>query len=207
MYLLSILVNLPIRMNFLNLTGYYIARGWAIWFVRRLVGIACCLGLMALLPIMSYNSSQLASGSPVKIASASLIPGSSVELEPAPQPAPAQTQLIPTATIKEFTRYRRTGNNYAYGHCTFYVSNRRPDVPAGWGHARSWYAGAQRSGYRTGTTPAVGAIAWTPFGWYGHVALVEQVQGDRVLISEMNFSGWNRISSRWVSSGEFKYIY
>ena len=66
---------------------------------------------------------------------------------------------------------------------------------------------AKAEGYLTGTIPAAGAIAWTPAGWYGHVAYVERVEGDRVLISEMNFAGWNRVSQRWVAPSAFQYIY
>jgi surface antigen len=196
---------------YLNLTGYYLARGWAIWLVRRIAGIACCLGLMAMLPIMSWNSSQLSTGAPVKVANVQANPGSAIDIEPAPAPPPAppaEQQLVSSSQpVNNFTRTRRRGNSYVYGHCTFYVAQRRADIPPFWGHARSWYSSAQRSGYRTGTVPAVGAVAWTPFGWYGHVALVEEVRGDQVLISEMNYVRWNAVNTRWVNASEFKYIY
>lgn len=98
-------------------------------------------------------------------------------------------------------------NGYSYGQCTYYVAGRRP-IPNGWGNARSWYYNAQFSGFRVGRMPAVGAVAWTSKGYYGHVALVEQVQGERVFVTEMNYGGWNRITSRWVHYTEFGgYIY
>lgn len=98
-------------------------------------------------------------------------------------------------------------NGYSYGYCTYYVAGRRY-VPGGWGDARNWYYNAQFAGYAVGRTPAVGAIAWTPAGYYGHVAYVEQVNGDQVLVSEMNYAGWNRITSRWVHYSSFGgYIY
>jgi surface antigen len=100
---------------------------------------------------------------------------------------------------------KRWYNGYAFGHCTYYVASRRP-VPPGWGHARNWYWAAQKSGYKVSAEPSAGAIAWTPRGWYGHVAYVEQVDGNRVLLAEMNYVGWNRISRRWVSAADFKYI-
>lgn len=105
-----------------------------------------------------------------------------------------------------------TSNNaYSYGQCTWYVAGRRA-VPGHWGNARNWYSNAQAAGWKVGTAPEVNAIAWTSAGWFGHVAYVEDVDGDRVLIAEMNNygvrgGGWNRVDRRWVNAGEFKYIY
>lgn len=104
-------------------------------------------------------------------------------------------------------RFTPRANGYSYGYCTYYVAGRRY-VPGGWGNARNWYYNAQFAGYAVGRTPAVGAIAWTPAGYYGHVAYVEQVNGDQILVSEMNYAGWNRITSRWVHYSNFGgYIY
>ncbi len=99
-----------------------------------------------------------------------------------------------------------TTGGYAYGQCTYYVAGRR-QVGLRWGNARTWMSAAQREGYLTGKIPVPGAVAWTPNGWYGHVAYVERVEGDQVLISEMNFAGWNRVSQRWVAASSFSYIY
>ena len=105
------------------------------------------------------------------------------------------------------SRFSFRANGYSFGYCTYYVAGRRP-IPNGWGDARNWYYNAQFSGFRVGRTPAVGAVAWTPRGYYGHVAYVEQVNGSQVLVSEMNYAGWNRVTSRWVHYSEFGgYIY
>jgi surface antigen len=41
-----------------------------------------------------------------------------------------------------------------------------------------------------------------------HVVFVEAVHGDgTVTVSEMNWNGWNVVSSRTVSAGAFTYIY
>jgi surface antigen len=100
------------------------------------------------------------------------------------------------------------GNSYARGQCTWYVAGRRP-VPSNWGNAVSWYSRAQTAGWAVGTTPAIAAIAWTPQGYYGHVALVEDVdaQTGQVLISEMNYLGSYKLDKRWVPATTFKYIY
>ncbi len=114
-------------------------------------------------------------------------------------------QMLPPGTLAPAYTY---SNSYVRGQCTWYVAGRRP-VPKGWGHARSWLAAARRAGWATGTTPAVGAIAWTSAGYYGHVALVEAVDitSGQVLISEMNYYRPYYLSKRWVPARSFKYIY
>lgn len=98
---------------------------------------------------------------------------------------------------------------YTGGQCTYYVASRR-NIPGGWGNARNWKSAAERSGYKTGSTPAVGAVAWTARGWAGHVALVEAVSADggEVTVSEMNYRGPWRVTSRTVPASSFPaYIY
>lgn len=99
-------------------------------------------------------------------------------------------------------------NGYAWGNCTWYVAGRR-HIPRNWGHARTWYPNAQRAGWSVGAEPKVGAIGWTARGGrgYGHVVLVEKIEGGQVYIAEMNYTGLNRISHRWVPANSFKYIY
>ena len=65
------------------------------------------------------------------------------------------------------------------------------------GHAFQWGSQAAAAGLRTSSTPQVGAIAqWNASGSmpYGHVAVVERVNGDgTVLISESSYGSgaWN----------------
>lgn len=128
------------------------------------------------------------------------------------QPATAQAtvqpvQSAPIATQPEaLTSYSGGYNNYAYGYCTWYVANRRA-VPASMGNAVNWYYAAQAAGFGVGSQPIVGAVAWTPAGYYGHVAYVEAVEGNQVYVSEMNYAGWGVVSYRWVSASAFSYIY
>jgi surface antigen len=120
-------------------------------------------------------------------------------------PSGPSGQLLPPGTMAPDRTYT---NGYARGQCTWYVAGRR-QVPGNWGNAASWYYHAIASGWSVGTTPAVAAIAWTPAGYYGHVALVEQVStdGKQVYISEMNYRGVGIKSYRWVAANAFKYIY
>jgi surface antigen len=133
----------------------------------------------------------------------------------APKPAaPAARSLVAGAstvksqgTAPQLTRFAFSGNGYSYGYCTYYVASRRA-VPSNWGNANAWYYNAQASGFSVGSVPVAGAIAWTGAGYYGHVAFVESVNGNSVVVSEMNYNGgWNRISSRTASASEFRYIY
>ena len=98
-------------------------------------------------------------------------------------------------------------NGYAFGYCTWYVAQRRA-VPGWWGNANAWYSNAQISGYSVGSTPRVGAIAWSGAGYDGHVAYVESVSGGSVTVSEMNWNGgWDRVDFRTVPASTFRYIY
>ena len=92
-----------------------------------------------------------------------------------------------------------TGHRFPYGYCTWYVAQKRY-VP--WsGNAGSWLYNAKAMGYRTGRTPAVGAmVVTTENRFYGHVALVEKVSGGNITVSEMNYVGWGKKSSRTLSA-------
>jgi surface antigen len=93
------------------------------------------------------------------------------------------------------------GNHFAYGYCTWYVANRRY-IP--WmGNAIEWWPNAPPYGYAEGALPAVGAVMVTRESPIGHVAYVESVNGDGSwTVSEMNFAGWNMVSSRTIHPGQ-----
>jgi surface antigen len=90
---------------------------------------------------------------------------------------------------------------YAYGYCTWYVAGRRP--VGQWNDASAWKSQAKADGWTVSAIPVVGAIAWQS----GHVAYVESINGSNVTVSEMNYKGWNIISSRTVPASTFTYIY
>lgn len=92
----------------------------------------------------------------------------------------------------------RDSNTYAYGFCTWYAAQRRPDLPNRLGNGGAWLSNAQKLGLSTGSEPRTGAVMVTRESWAGHVSYVESVDGSNVTISEMNFRGWNRISTRTV---------
>ncbi|TAH33283.1 LysM peptidoglycan-binding domain-containing protein [Candidatus Saccharibacteria bacterium] len=106
------------------------------------------------------------------------------------------------------------GNKYDYGYCTWYAYNKRAQIgrPVGsfWGNAVTWASYARSSGYLVNNTPAVGAVMQNG-GGYGHVAFVESVGADgSVTVSEMNYAGWNVVSTRTISAGQasgYNYIH
>ncbi|MCX6808829.1 MAG: CHAP domain-containing protein [Candidatus Berkelbacteria bacterium] len=76
-------------------------------------------------------------------------------------------------------------NGYPYGWCTYYVASKR-QVPSNWGNAGQWLKSAQSAGWSTGSIPVPGAIMVTNESFWGHVTYVERVDGDQVVVSEMN---------------------
>lgn len=98
------------------------------------------------------------------------------------------------------------GNDYVAGQCTWYVASKRP-VPMTLGNAGMWFVNAQAWGFPVGSEPRAGAVAVSTAGYYGHVAYVESVQGDMVLISEMNWLGPYVVNTRVTSKYEWQYIY
>ncbi len=90
------------------------------------------------------------------------------------------------------------GHRFPYGYCTWYVASRRY-IP--WsGNAGTWLYRAKSMGYATSKTPTVGSIMVSSESWWGHVAIVEKISGDMITISEMNYKGWAKKSSRTLSS-------
>nr|WP_261308479.1 CHAP domain-containing protein [Streptococcus suis] len=83
-----------------------------------------------------------------------------------------------------------------------------------WGDAASWGANAARDGFRTGTTPEVGAIISWNDGALGHVAYVTAVNEDgQIQVLEANYRGqqWVDNFRGWFNPtdtiGEITYIY
>lgn len=94
-------------------------------------------------------------------------------------------------------------NGYDFGECTWYVATQIA-VPANWGNASTWAAGARAAGWHVSSVPSVGAIAQTPYaaGGLGHVGIVIAVSGDQVEIRDMNDygdgGGFDRVGQGWV---------
>lgn len=95
------------------------------------------------------------------------------------------------------------GNDMYFGECVFYVSN-KVGAPVGLGNADTWFIRAQAWGFPTGSVPRVGAVGQRGM----HVVYVEAVNPDgSVLISEMNYVGWNVVDYRTTPGDYWNYIY
>jgi surface antigen len=82
---------------------------------------------------------------------------------------------------------------YLIGECTSYSAWKRTaigrSVPRNLGNANTWGTRAANQGYTVSSIPIVGSVMVFPYlGGYGHVAIVEAVNGDgTVAISEYNW--------------------
>lgn len=123
--------------------------------------------------------------------------------------APRTVYTTPVVTSTQLYNSDYTvqaGNRYSYGYCTWYAYNRRAELgrPVGslWGNAATWAYAATAAGYRVDHTPEAGAVMQHG-GGLGHVGVVEQVYDDgSYRISEMNYAGWNVVSSRTLSAAD-----
>ncbi|MFR0558004.1 CHAP domain-containing protein [Pseudoscardovia radai] len=112
-----------------------------------------------------------------------------------------------------------TGNSYPYGQCTWwaYVRRHQLGLPVGsyFGNAMSWAASARALGYSVDNNPQAGDIVVFAPGQagasttYGHVAIVEAVIGDKIVISEANSGGaLGQATSRTLANiHDFTYIH
>ncbi len=160
----------------------------------------------------------------LKVGDELLIPGPDEQLKDRPLPEPAQEAVAAPAAPntapkaknqpvakpaapKQAVRGARgavAGNTYTAGNCTWYVKNKRPDLPNNLGNADTWVARARAQGMATGAAPRVGAAGQRGM----HVVYVESVNGDgTVTISEMNHAGLYVITTRTLPASYFMYIY
>ena len=118
--------------------------------------------------------------------------------EPVPEPAPPTLPIAPAYTY---------GNSYAPGNCTYFIASVK-NIPSNLGNANQWAYNASAQGVTVSRVPIVGSVAQnTTDSWLGHVALVIGVDGDQVLLREMNYQGFGVISERWANVSQYQYIY
>jgi hypothetical protein len=89
----------------------------------------------------------------------------------------------------------RAENKYAYGYCTWYVKNKSASAQNGWGNARDWPVNS--------TEPIKGGVAKLKSpDPRGHVAYVEEVKENQIIISEMNYLAWNKVNYRTLNKND-----
>ena len=124
-----------------------------------------------------------------------------------PAPAPTPTRQRPT--------YSTNASSYPTGECTWGAKTLAPWAGDYWGNGAQWATSAAAAGFRTGSTPQVGAIACWNDGGYGHVAVVTAVSSSTsIQVSESNYGGNRTIGNKrgWfnpttTSEGYVTYIY
>lgn len=131
-----------------------------------------------------------------------LIAETEITQKPALRTAVASRRSVPAVSATSNNSNETaiaTAHRFPYGYCTYYVSQRR-FVP--WsGNAITWLSGARSFGYATGSEPQAGAIIVTSEGGStGHVGMVDAVSGDQITITEMNYAGWGKITTRTISA-------
>ena len=100
---------------------------------------------------------------------------------------PAATTVSQRPT---YSSYSSNASSYPVGQCTWGVKTLAPWAGDYWGNGGQWAASAAAAGFRTGSTPQVGAIASWDDGGYGHVAVVTAVESStRIQVSECNYDG------------------
>lgn len=164
--------------------------------------------------IITYNDLEV---SGVSAGQRLVLPGGVLPENERPEAIGSNSPSYSRPSTSRFTANAASvGNRYDYGYCTWYAYNRRAELgrPIGsfWGNAISWSGYAASSGYRVDNNPEVGAVMQSGgYGGYGHVAVVESVGADgSVTVSEMNYAGWNVISTRTVPAGQarsYNYIH
>jgi surface antigen/LysM repeat protein len=149
--------------------------------------------------IIAFNSLHL--DGELKVGETITIPDGQKEI---PKPKPTESSVgIAQRPYESFESAGKTlgtggtGHKFPYGYCTWYVAQKRT-IPWG-GNAGTWLYHAKAAGYATGKTPTVGSIMVSSESWWGHVALVISVDKDTFTVSEMNYKGWAKKSTRVVA--------
>ena len=137
---------------------------------------------------------------------ATVTASSSEEESATPVVTPAPTP----ASVKQRTTYNTNASTYPVGECTWGAKTLCPWAGDFWGNGGQWATSAAAAGFRTGSTPQVGAIICWNDGGYGHVAVVTAVESvSRIQVSESNYAGNRTIGNYrgWFNPGSVTYIY
>ena len=164
------------------------------------------------------NSANTSLEQEVSAVSTPSAPITSEEVAPSsePQEEVATPTVTPTVTsTASRPRYNTDASSYPTGECTWGAKTLAPWAGDYWGNGAQWATSAAAAGFRTGSTPQVGAIACWNDGAYGHVAVVTAVESNtRIQVSESNYGkkryignhrGW--FNPTTTSEGFVTYIY
>ena len=140
---------------------------------------------------------------------------SSSSSESSSSSASTESTSYTPAPVKHRPTYSTNASSYPTGECTWGAKTLAPWAGDYWGNGAQWATSAAAAGFRTGSTPQVGAIACWNDGGYGHVAVVTAVSSSTsIQVSESNYGGNRTIGNKrgWfnpttTSEGFVTYIY
>ncbi len=119
----------------------------------------------------------------------------------AAKPISASTQVNANGLKDRYeVNFTGLGRGFVPGNCTWYVARNKTVT---WrGNANQWIRNARAQGVPTGNTPVPGAIIqFSGHGYnqyYGHVGIVNEVRGNTLIISDMNYSGLYKVTVREI---------
>lgn len=152
--------------------------------------------------IISFN--ELSENDVLFLSELLIIPGGKMPIEPKPNTG-SRIKIADNSGKKHY---------YPWGWCTWWVEHKRA-ISATLGNAKNWLDNALALGLNvckgSNCAPEVGAVISlkTPNA-LGHVAYIEKVEGDTVIISEMNYYQFGEMNYRRLKIGDFRikgYIY
>lgn len=129
-------------------------------------------------------------------------------LTPVPQTKPSTKPTVVDSTtgLKSSYAVVYTGKNRGFvaGNCTAYVAQNKTVT---WrGNANAWIRNARAQWVPTGSKPIPGAIVqFSGRGYsraYGHVGIVADVQGDYIIVKDMNYRGLYEVTIRKVKKDD-----
>lgn len=146
--------------------------------------------------LVSYNGLE-GPDSEIAMGEFLVVPGGQLPDAPKPANTPATAKTsksgkpsIPKANFKG-------SNKFARGQCTDYAAQH---AKVYWrGNANMWASNAKKAGASVNKTPSVGAIIQTGESRYGHVGVIEAVNGNQVTFGEWNYAGPYKYTRRTLS--------
>ena len=165
--------------------------------------------------VASGNTTFTAQVQAVSTTSSSSSSSESSSSESSSSSASTESTSYTPAPVKHRPTYSTNASSYPVGECTWGAKTLAPWAGDYWGNGAQWATSAAAAGFRTGSTPQVGAIACWNDGGYGHVAVVTAVSSSTsIQVSESNYGGNRTIGNKrgWfnpttTSEGFVTYIY
>ncbi len=153
--------------------------------------------------VVSYNGLE-GPDSEIAMGDYLVVPGGVLPEPPKPAAAPStQTNTSSKASKPSIPKANFKGSNkFARGQCTDYAAQH---AKVYWrGNANMWATNARKAGATVNMSPSVGAIIQTNESRWGHVGVIEAVNGNEVTFGEWNYAGPYKYTRRTISINDPK---